>query len=187
MSTIQTKTGGSYVVWPVIHAYLTDKKVKSLTCEEAYKLQEKRGAIIMDCRVAWDYERQKVEGAVNVPLWRGVAGKTPWDTVKRAIMAVGFAMKATERNPEFKQLCQEKLPKKNSKIIVYCGLGGTLDVGALPYKPGGKSFKDDPERMFGRESRSLKACYELLQAGYKDVQHLKGGLSQWRYDGYPVE
>jgi rhodanese-related sulfurtransferase len=27
----------------------------------------------------------------------------------------------------------------------------------------------------------------LLQAGYKDVQHLKGGLSQWRYDGYPVE
>jgi hypothetical protein len=64
---------------------------------QAYKLQEKRGAIIMDCRVAWDYERQKVEGAVNVPLWRGVAGKTPWDTVKRAIMAVGFAMKATGR------------------------------------------------------------------------------------------
>lgn len=68
----------------------------------------------------------------------------------------------TERDPAFQQTCEEKLPK-NKKIIVYCGLGGTLDVGALPYKPGGKSFKDDPERMFGRESRSLKAIYELLQ------------------------
>ena len=58
---------------------------------------------------------------------------------------------------------QERLPK-NKKLIVYCGLGGTITVGAQPYKPGGKSFPDDPERMFGRESRSLKACYELLQA-----------------------
>lgn len=39
-----------------------------------------------------------------------------------------------------------------------------MDVGALPYKPGGKQFLDDPEKMFGRESRSLKACYELIQA-----------------------
>ena len=28
---------------------------------------------------------------------------------------------------------------------------------------------------------------DLLQAGYKDVVHLKGGLSQWRHDGFPVE
>ena len=26
-----------------------------------------------------------------------------------------------------------------------------------------------------------------LQAGYKDVVHMKGGLSQWRFDGLPVE
>ena len=74
-------------------------------------------------------------------------------------------MNFAERDPEFQKNCEEKLPK-NKKIIVYCGLGGTLDVGALPYKPGGKSFKDDPERMFGRESRSLKAIYELLQVSH---------------------
>ena len=158
-------------------------------------------------------------------------------------------MLTAERDPDFAKTAQERLPK-NKKLIVYCGLGGTITVGAQPYKPGGKSFKDDPERMFGRESRSLKACYELLQvslsfliyckpprpaavncpcelegedtrlnpfmryckqtmeqclleleswwrlsvawadlqqAGYKDVVHLKGGLSQWRHDGYPVE
>ena len=61
---------------------------------QASKLQEK-GAVLVDCRVPWDYERETVEGAVSVPLWRGVAGKTAWDTLKRGIMAVGFAMKAT--------------------------------------------------------------------------------------------
>lgn len=74
-------------------------------------------------------------------------------------------MAVAERNPAFKETAEDRLPK-NKKLILYCGLGGTLEVGAQPYKPGGKSFKDDPERMFGRESRSLKACYELLQASY---------------------
>jgi hypothetical protein len=37
-------------------------------------------------------------------------------------------------------------------------------VGVKPWAPDRtKSFKDDPERMFGIESRSLKGCYELLQ------------------------
>lgn len=62
---------------------------------QAYKLQQEKGAVMLDCRVEWDFEREKIEGAINVPLWRGVAGKTAWDTVKRAVMAVGFAMKAT--------------------------------------------------------------------------------------------
>ena len=42
-------------------------------------------------------------------------------------------------------------------------------------------------RVGRRETRSLKACYELLKAGWKDVLHMKGGLSTWRYDGYPTE
>ena len=33
----------------------------------------------------------------------------------------------------------------------------------------------------------LQACYELMQAGYSNVVHLQGGLSSWRYNGYPVE
>ena len=54
--------------------------------------------------------------------------------------------------------------EKRKKIIVYCGLGGTIEVGIKPWAPGRtKSFKDDPERMFGRESRSLKGCYELQE------------------------
>jgi len=72
-----------------------------------------------------------------------------------------------------------------------------LDLSAAHRPPGGslvttrtgnkgKVYKD-PERAFGRESRSLKACYELYQAGYKNIVHLEGGIQQWRYQGYPVE
>ena len=68
----------------------------------------------------WDYERQTVEGAVSVPLWRGVAGKTAWDTLKRGIMAVGFAMKATGGTvslmPQFRQ--SETFHLDNNIIIL---------------------------------------------------------------------
>ena len=61
---------------------------------QALKLQQD-GAIIVDPRVPWDFEKQRIEGAVSVPLFRGVAGKSGWDTAKRFVMAVGFAMRAT--------------------------------------------------------------------------------------------
>jgi hypothetical protein len=57
-------------------------------------------------------------------------------------------------------------------------VGGTLDT-VVRVASTGKSAKD-PDRAFGRETRSLKACYELMTAGYTGVIHLKGGLSQWR-------
>lgn len=50
---------------------------------------------MVDPRVPWDFEKQRIEGAVSVPLFRGVAGKSVWDSAKRLVMAVGFAMKAT--------------------------------------------------------------------------------------------
>ena len=28
--------------------------------------------------------------------------------------------------------------------------------------------------------------FAWMQAGFKDIGHLEGGLNQWRYDGYPV-
>ena len=39
----------------------------------------------------------------------------------------------------------------------------------------------------------VKPCFQgsrealHAQAGFKDVLHLEGGLSQWRHDNYPVE
>lgn len=50
----------------------------------------------------------------------------------------------------------------------------------------GKSTATDKDRSFGRETRSLKACYELMNAGFTDVVHLQGGLADWRFKGYPM-
>jgi rhodanese-related sulfurtransferase len=176
-------------VWPVVHARLTQRGLKSLPPSAALDLQARGKAVIVDCRPAYQWERERVAGSVNVPLYRPVEGRGAWDTVKRAVMAVGLAMTATERNPDFEADAAAALGRnKRQKLILYCSLGGTLTVGMPPWAPDRKkSFKDDPERAFGRESRSLKACYELLEAGWKDVVHMEGGLPTWRVEGLPVE
>lgn len=47
----------------------------------------------------------------------------------------------------------------------------------------------DPERAFGRESRSLKAIYELYEeAGWdlKNIKHVEGGFQQWKFQNLPL-
>lgn len=46
-------------------------------------------------------------------------------------------------------------------------------VGTKPREMSGKVFKTDPDRAFGRESRSLKACYELYEVC---LQHLERSI-----------
>ena len=74
---------------------------------------------------------------------------------------------AAERNDDFRQDALNQLPKDKA-IIVYCGLGGTIQTGTKPVKLSGKSYKDDPDRQFGRETRSLKACFELFEASLQE-------------------
>lgn len=52
-----------------------------------------------------------------------------------------------------------------------------------------KRLFNDPERAFGRESRSLKAAYEMLEAGWSagNIRHVDGGYQQWRFQGFPIE
>ena len=189
------------------------------SCMQAHKLQESGKAMLVDVRATWNHEREHIEDDVSLPLFRGVEGKTAFDTIKRLVMTIGFAMKATgvacmnceslepesacrtdvrlsplssclaadsaalasiaqapevyyelkrcwcaERDPAFRQKAKEQLGDTKKTLILYCGLGGTLKIGASPYGPNGrKSYPGDPERAFGRESRSLKGCYELLE------------------------
>jgi hypothetical protein len=73
----------------------------------------------------------------------------------------GHSGAAAESDPDFGKKAAQQLDKRK-KVIVYCNRGGTLKVGFGNER---KFFKDDPERMFGIESRSLKGCYELLEVG----------------------
>jgi len=73
-------------------------------------------------------------------------------------------------------------------VLLMCSVGGSMKT-EIKFRRG--TFAD-PERSFGRESRSLKAAYELLSdesLGWtsRNVVHVEGGLSQWRFEGLPIE
>ena len=145
----------------------------------------KKGAMLMDVRLEVDYDNEHSEGAVSVPLFRLTAGNETWDKIKKIVMA-GLNMLPTERDPNFlENAVKAANGNKRKKIIVMCSVGGTLDT-VVRVASTGKSTATDKDRAFGRETRSLKACYELMQGGFTDVVHLKGGLSEWRFRGYPT-
>ena len=51
--------------------------------------------LIAGCRrPEYQYEMECIEGAVNVPMFRKVAGSSPWDRIKRIAMGA-LAMTAT--------------------------------------------------------------------------------------------
>ncbi|KAJ7520960.1 hypothetical protein O6H91_19G032100 [Diphasiastrum complanatum] len=74
---------------------------------------------------------------------------------------------------------------RSKQVIVLCSIGGTLLTYVERTGPKAKRYAD-PERMFGRQSRSLKAAYELQEENFTNVTHLKGGLNDWIHEGYPV-
>eukprot|EP01024_Parvocaulis_polyphysoides_P016511 TRINITY_DN17351_c0_g3_i1.p1 TRINITY_DN17351_c0_g3~~TRINITY_DN17351_c0_g3_i1.p1 ORF type:complete len:262 (-),score=28.99 TRINITY_DN17351_c0_g3_i1:255-995(-) len=182
VAKIKPLTGGEYTVWPVMYTQLVESGVKSVEAEEVQKLMQK-GYTLIDVRLATDFEKLHAKGSINVPLFRPVQGKQFYDNVKRLAMGA-FAMTATERNPDFVEDLS-KIKNKTDKLILLCAIGGTLKQ-TLDYF-GKKSGYKDPERQFGRESRSLKAIYELVTAGYKNVVHLDGGFQQWKFQGFPIE
>lgn len=178
-------SGEAYAPWPLVHTALRAGGLESVEPERALKLQAS-GAAILDIRTADKYAKKHIAGAVNVPLFRPVQGRTAADNAKRLAMAL-FSMTATERNSEFAAEALAAVPK-DKPVVVACDIGGTLEV-TIEKKRGGKVVKafEDKERVFGRESRSLKACYELKKAGFSQLYHLKDGQHMWEYQGLPME
>lgn len=92
-----------------------------------------------------------------------------------------FVFHSAESDPDFGTKAAAQLDKRK-KIIVYCGRGGTIKTGFGNEKTG-KFFKDDPERAFGIESRSLKACHELFEvSSVLDISCLSV-LAAWKQPG----
>jgi hypothetical protein len=108
--------------------------------------------------------------------------------VKRFVMA-SFAMTATERVPGYAGIVSTFFKGKKDKIILMCAVGGTLKTGNNNRPDKYPNGVQDPDRDFGRESRSLKAAFELMTEGGWNKDNLvvvDGGLQQWRYQGYPM-
>ena len=58
-------------------AYLVQKKLRSVDQDEALALM-KRGATLLDVRMATDFAKERAAGAVNAPLFQLTAGDAAW-------------------------------------------------------------------------------------------------------------
>jgi len=147
---------------------LRESGLKSTPPTEVQKMQ-KQGALIVDVRSPSQYGQCFIEDSLNVPLYRQIQGWGLAANVRRAAFAF-FGIIGSELNPEWLAEMEAQVPK-DKKLVVTCARGGKINA---------KGTK------FGFESRSLKAVFRLRNAGYKNVQHLEGGISQWEREGLPV-
>ncbi len=190
-TVVQPAIGEAYTVWPAVHTFLSQANLASLSAEEVEARAARGDAVVVDVRPAADFERDRIAGSVNVPLYRPVQSKGWLAQVKRLAVAA-MAMRATERNPDFLAEAKAALGPQvaaGRTLVVACTVGGTLKTEIQRKRKDRPAFKD-PERAFGRESRSLKACYELLfEGGFdaKQIAHLDGGIAAWRHEQRPME
>lgn len=176
-----------YTSWLEVHRVLTERKLKSVAVEEAQRLSTSafNPALLLDVREAQDYKEVHAERALNAPLFRLIQGNDMKANYRRLGYALLANFSGTERNPDFLQQALAAVGgNKRRTVLVICSRGGTLKTYVERKGPKAKKF-EDPWLSFGISSRSLKACYELQQAGFTDVRHVEGGLSDWAYKGLP--
>ncbi|GJP41362.1 hypothetical protein CLOM_g13580 [Closterium sp. NIES-68] len=189
-----------YTSWYVVFNELTALGLRSVSPEEAAAMAygtteagegsaasgraEGGLAVLLDVREAGDYEAVHARGAVSAPLFRLIQGDglTAW--ARRAGYAAMGDFRGTERNPDLlAQALAAVGGDRTRRVIVMCGRGGTLQNVSMRK---GMEFRD-PDKRFGIQSRSLKACYELHVAGFTNLLHVDGGLNLWLHKQLPSE
>lgn len=132
----------------------------------------RRGVPVIDIRPSSEFSKGRLPGSTNVQYFQLIEGWSP-DKIVRRLGFTFFGVVGTEANPDFVEEVAAVARKKNAGCIVVCNIGGSL-------KPTGPS-------EFGRQSRSLTAAYELLQAGFSNIKVLENGYSGWLKAGKDEE
>ena len=151
--------------WQEMREELLDFGVRSIEPAEANRMVAEEGYTLVDIRTAPEYEKIHAKGAVSAPLYRPI---TNWDArsiARRAAFAFFGVFNGTEESPTFLDDCRSSLDGKSAKVILYCGIGG--------------SMTPTTNLAQGMQSRSLIACSELINSGYTDVLHMVDGMLGW--------
>lgn len=177
-----TPANAAFREWPLQYKSLVDRGLQCIPSDVAVKMVEEEGAVFVDLRPSKKFEEETIEGAINVPLFQPVTGGTMFDQMKRAVTGLA-GVQGAERNPDFEKLAAEKLPR-DKPLIIFCDRGGKLE---MPDDKGRKGKGEEYGKFStftdsDRYTLSLKAAYELFEAGFTKLYYLKGGLVQWRLD-----
>lgn len=154
--------------WALISTTLKQNGVSFISPAQAAR----NGTPIVDIRPSNEFSKGRLPGAVNCQFYQPIEGWGP-DKIARRVAFTFFGVPGTEVNPEFLEQVAAAVPKRSGGCLLVCNIGGSLD-------PTGPS-------KFGRQSRSLTAAYELVQAGFKNVKILEGGYSAWAKEDRDVE
>ncbi|OUS42911.1 Rhodanese-like domain-domain-containing protein [Ostreococcus tauri] len=150
--------------WRLIHKELKTKyRMPTVSSAECAKMMRQGGkpATLLDVRFGPDFEQWAVPGSVSVPYVEG--------GILAKLRLPGFK----KVNARFVDDVERAIPDKTTKIILCDIWGGSLER----EPPENKSFTD-PTKGAG----SLPAAFELYQAGYKNLYHLRGGVNQYFED-----
>jgi rhodanese-related sulfurtransferase len=185
----------TFKVWPAVFEALTSSGLRSVDAEEASNLVKNKKAAVLDVNNESQFVEGHIKGSVNCPLYIEVEEKRTLWIPLLTLNAVTNILTGSNTRPKvrsetFVEDCKKALGTNGSSdmsqsIVVTCGRGGTLSTGG-----NGKLDKDGRAvelQKSGIESSSLRACYELMEAGYKNVVHLEGGNSAWNYANLPME
>lgn len=148
--------------WRLIHAELkSGYKMKTVSSAECVRMMAREKATLVDVRFGPDFEQWSVPGSVSVPYVEG--------GILAKMRLPGFKKVKANFVDEFERV----VPDVNAKIVLCDIWGGSLEQDP----PSNKSFTD-PTKGAG----SLPAAFELYQAGYKNLYHLRGGVNQYYED-----
>ncbi|EFN53658.1 hypothetical protein CHLNCDRAFT_136402 [Chlorella variabilis] len=157
--------------WELISTTLKKNGVAFIGLDQA-EAAARKGTPIVDVRPDDQYNTGRLPGAVNCQFYQPITGWGPAKIARRVGFTL-FGVPGTEANPDFIEQVSAAVPKKSGGMILVCNIGGTLE-------PTGPS-------EFGRQSRSLTAAYELVQAGFSNIKVLEGGYNAWARDEREVE
>lgn len=180
--------------WAQIYRRLKAKNVKSVTPEEAYKMLNTPSfpfgakTILLDIREEQRFNKACAGGAVNTPYFD--VGIPPTNTPERIRQISYFflGLQVPTFNPTFiEDVTAACGGKKNTRIIVMCQTGGTLE-NTEERKKRNPRLPRPPLGDFGQSSRSLMAAHDLIyDGGFTNVVHASGGLGSWKVAGFPME
>ena len=152
--------------WVDIHRYLTESgRVRSATPAEIATLLANGRGVVVDVRQPLEHEEWRIPGMQSAPYL------VPMENLLRRASGYFLSIKGglKERNASFVENVDALTASRRQTTVALIDLrGGDL---TLAPNTGSTSVSDRGD------STSLRAAYELVQAGYTDVRYVPGGFS----------
>ena len=185
---IPKKNIDAYTEWRAVYKSLKDFGLESVSAEEASSLVAANKAVILDVRTDLFFDKQHAEPSVNVPYFDRVRGNPGSlganQTWSRAVKRLLLGPNTTVKNDSFVDDVKAAVGSDKT-VIVCCTTGGTIKSIFGRKKEREDSYVDS-QRAFGRDSLSLRAANDLIEAGLTNVNHLEGGLAAWTAEELPM-